>query len=68
MNDATKQLLIALLLIGVGLISPSNGVDDKVDRDLLQMLTQTVIIMISGIAIFLIYKKFFLQKKLNKTK
>ncbi len=62
MNDATKQLLIAFLLIGVGLLSPSNGVDDKMDHDLLQMLTQTAIIIVSATAIFLIYKRFFLQK------
>lgn len=68
MNDSAKQLLIALLLIGAGLISPSNGVDDKMDRDLLQMLTRTVIIIIAALAIFLLYKRVFEQKKLTRTK
>ena len=66
MNDTIKQLLVALLLVVAGLISPSNGVDDKMNRDLLPMLTQTGIIMMSGIVIFVIYKRFFVQKEINK--
>jgi hypothetical protein len=64
MTEPIKQLLVALLLIGAGLISPSNGVDDKIECDLFPMLTETAIIMILAIGVLLIFKRFSQENKL----
>ena len=65
MNDGIKQLLVGLLLLGAGLISPSNGLDDKIDREPLHMLIQATIIMFAGLAIYFTYKRIFLKRKYN---
>jgi len=52
----TKQnfglLFTGLLLLGAGLISPSNGVDDAVQREPLEMLAETMLIILSGVLIY----------------
>lgn len=68
MSDITKQLLIALLLMGTGLISPSNGIDDKVDHGVLDMLLVTAISIISVAVMFLIFKWFISQYKITISK
>ncbi len=52
----TKQsfglLCTGLLLLGAGLISPSNGVDDAVQREPLEMLAETILIILSAVLIY----------------
>lgn len=52
----TKQsfglLFTGLLLLGAGLISPSNGVDDAVQREPLEMLAETILIILSAVLIY----------------
>jgi hypothetical protein len=63
MKDITKQLLVGLLLLGAGLLSPSNGVDDKVDREPLQMLVETSAIILAAVSLFLMYRFLVTPKK-----
>lgn len=52
-----KQIIVMLLLLGAGLISPSNGVDDLVIKNPATMLLETaVIILLTTIAI-LVFKR-----------
>jgi hypothetical protein len=63
MKEITKQLLVGLLLLGAGLLSPSNGVDDKVDREPLQMLVETSAIILAAVSLFLMYRFLVTPKK-----
>jgi hypothetical protein len=54
-KETIKQLLVGILLLGAGLISPSNGIDDKVDREPLQMLIETGIIILIAILLYSAY-------------
>ncbi len=45
-------LFTGLLLMGAGLISPSNGVDDAVQREPLEMLAETMLIIFSAVLIY----------------
>lgn len=62
----TRQLFVGFLLLGTGLISPSNGIDEKADRDPLHMLMVTAIIMITSVVIYVITQKLFQIKKTNQ--
>jgi divalent metal cation (Fe/Co/Zn/Cd) transporter len=50
-------LFTGLLLLGAGLLSPSNGVDDKVDRQPLDMLAETVLIICSAVVIYWVIRQ-----------
>lgn len=52
-----RQLVVGLLLLGVGLISPSNGVDDKVNMRPAQMLFETFLIIGVGLLAYFIYRQ-----------
>lgn len=65
MNHGIKQLAVAVLLLAAGLLSPSNGIDDKVDRTPLHILTVTILIMAAAVGIFLIAKKFEAMQEAN---
>lgn len=45
-------LFTGLLLLGAGLISPSNGVDDAVQREPMEMLAETILIILSAVLIY----------------
>lgn len=49
-----NHLFAGLLLIVAGLISPSNGVDDRVDNSPLEMLSKVTMIIFSALAIYLL--------------
>jgi hypothetical protein len=63
MKEPIKQLMVGLLLLATGLLSPSNGIDDKVNRDPVQMLIETILIIAAAITLYLILQKFFLSQK-----
>lgn len=69
-NDMLKQVLLFIMLLGAGLVSPSNGVDDKVDRLPLQMLFETIIIILAVLSIHFVYRyvgfrRYFSKKRLK---
>ena len=69
-NDMLKQVLLLIMLLGAGLVSPSNGVDDKVDKPPLQMLFETFIIILVVLSIHFLhrqggFKRYFLKKRLK---
>lgn len=69
-NDMLKQVLLLIMLLGAGLVSPSNGVDDKVDKLPLQMLFETFIIILAVLSIHFLhrqdgFKRYFLKKRLK---
>ena len=45
------------MLLAAGLISPSNGVDDKVSKDPLTMLLETVTIVLVISSAYILFKK-----------
>jgi hypothetical protein len=45
------------MLIAAGLVSPSNGVDDKISGEPSQMLTRAAVILLSIILVYLLAKK-----------
>ena len=62
-----KQILLLMMLLGAGLVSPSNGVDDKVDRLPLQMLFETFIIILVVLCVYFLFRQgglrsYFLKK------
>ena len=65
-----KQVLLLIMLLGAGLVSPSNGVDDKGDKLPLQMLFETFIIILAVLSIYFLhrqgrFRRYFLKKRLK---
>ena len=69
-NDMLKQVLLLIMLLGAGLVSPSNGEDDKGDKLPLQMLFETFIIILAVLSIYFLhrqgrFRRYFLKKRLK---
>ncbi len=56
MKSLLKQLFVALMLLLAGAISPSNGVDDRVNRQPVEMLIETFVIIAIGVLAYLIHQ------------
>ena len=57
METATnlKSLFVAILLIVAGLISPSNGVDDRTYKTPLEMLTVILVVVFAAVTIYVVW-------------
>lgn len=57
METATnlKSLFVAILLIVAGLISPSNGVDDRTYKTPLEMLTVILVVIFAAVTIYVVW-------------
>ena len=69
-NNMLKQVLVLIMLLGAGLVSPSNGVDDKVDKPPLLMLFEMVIIIFVVLSIYFLFRqggfrRYFVKKRLK---
>lgn len=62
-----KPLLFALLLIVAGTISPSNGVDDRVNKTPLELLITMLVIVSVGLAVYFIWNRIEKNKESIKT-
>lgn len=63
MKDAFKQLLVAILFLVGGLLSPSNGLDDKVERDPVTMLGIAGAVILIALGVHQVYQRYFLTNK-----
>jgi len=63
MKDALKQFLVASLFLVGGLLSPSNGLDDKVDADPLSMLAVAGTAIVVGLVANQLYQRYVLSNK-----
>ncbi|WP_428666489.1 hypothetical protein [Runella sp.] len=50
-----QLLLISILLIVAGTLSPSNGVDAKSYKTPLELITTTLITVLAGVAVYLVW-------------
>ena len=62
-----QSLFATILLIVAGTISPSNGVDDKIHKSPLELITTMLIIVSAGIAVYIIWNWIEKQKLEVKT-
>lgn len=56
MKDAFRQLAVALVFLVGGLLSRSNGVDDRVDQDPVLMLGIASAVVLAGIGVHLLMR------------
>lgn len=62
-----QPLFLALLLILAGTLSPSNGVDDRIYKTPLELLTTMLVIMFAVLAIYFIWNNIEKHKESLKT-
>ncbi len=62
-----KSLFVAILLVVAGLISPSNGVDDRTYKTPLESLTIMFVAIIAGATAYLIWNSIEKYNEASKT-
>ncbi len=62
-----KSLFVAILLVLAGLISPSNGVDDRTNKTPLESLTIMFVAIIAGTTAYLVWNSIEKYKEASKT-
>lgn len=55
-KDNYKPLCMAFLFVLVGLIAPSNSVDDKITKSPLELLIRAFFIILSCVILFIMWK------------
>ena len=66
-NTSLRSILIAVILILAGMISPSNGVDDSVRKTPYQILTAIFMVIVSVVSIYLIWTAIENYREVSKT-
>jgi hypothetical protein len=61
-----KELLVCILLFFTGLVSPNDGVDEGVKHEPLQMLLETILIVMAGVLLLIMLRKFTVAKSTIK--
>ena len=66
-NSNIQSLFVAILLIIAGTASPSNGVDDRVNKTSFELITTMLIIIFAGLAVYFVWNWFEKPKKSIET-
>ncbi len=65
-EENLHSLFITIILILLGLISPSNGFDDSIRKSPNEMLYSVLTVIVSSVIVFLIWKAIEKLKKVSE--